>query len=73
MSNITWNGERAWGRNRKIALNPEQIEELGAKGQTIAALAKELKVGTATLSQIINKNLTNREAFDRGRLKANGK
>jgi hypothetical protein len=71
---VKWNGERAWGRNRKVTLTPSDLEELGAQEGTLAVLAKPLGISGQRLSAIINKNLTNRKAFDKGRLKTtNGK
>lgn len=70
---VQWNGTRAWERNKKVALTAEQLEELGATGESMTVLAKRLGICQQRLSAIVNKSLTNRQAFDKGRSKSNGK
>lgn len=67
-----WNGQKAYTPERKVEFTVELLEQLGASGKTQAVLAKELKVSPQLISKPINKNDTNRRAYERGKLKNNG-
>lgn len=61
-----WNGLPG-EHKRKVEFTVELLEELGRSGKTLTELAKELKVSQQLISKHINKNLTNRRAYDKGK------
>lgn len=67
-----WNGAVvAVDKRRRIEFTPELLFKLGASGKTILENARGLKVSRQLLSEHINKNLTNSEAYRKGKAENN--
>jgi transposase len=52
---------------KKVEFTVELLEWIGEQGKSQTAIAKDLKVSATLVNRAINKSITTRDAFDRGR------